>query len=709
MSQSAHTSRKRDLLRFIFRILIIWGIEVAAVLLLTWLLPGVWVDSVPTAVVAVAVMGVVNALLWPILSYLLLPFAVLTFGLFALVLNAFLVLLASDLVEGFHVAGYLEAILLVLGVTGINSILSSLLTIDDENSWYRNVVQRAIRGRKKVETKVPGVLFLEIDGLAKRVFERAIEEGYMPTLTRWLKSGSHQLIGWETDLSSQTCAGQAGILHGSNENIPGFRWWDRARKRIVSTTDLKEVVKMEKQHSDGNGLLANDGASRANLFSGDAPTVMMTASALTDSSRFHTTDYYAYFANPYDFSRTLLLALWDICLETWQYWRAKRNKVYPILGREKRGGTYPLLRALTTVIMRELNTYTLIGDMFAGVPSVYATFVGYDEVAHHSGVQSRGAFDILRKLDHQFARLERVARHAPRPYRFVILSDHGQSSGATFKQRYGKTLEQFVQQLVSEKYRVGGSVDVHEDWKHANVLLTQTLLHGREAVSRPLGRALKGRMTDEGLAILGPEYEEQRGQPEAAEAELDEEPAEIVVLATGNSGLVYATESDEQATMEGIEEFYPGLLEGLVEHEGVGFIMVHSERHGPVVIGARGRNYLAEDRVEGENPLAGFGANAATHLQRTDTFRNAPDILVNSFYDSKTDEVAAFEELIGSHGGLGGNQTQPYLLYPAGWEIGREEIVGVAALHRVLKGWVSEFASETGSAETGGHPSSPPS
>lgn len=145
MSGSAQDSRKREILRFIVRILVIWGIEVVAVLLMTWLLPGVWVDSLLTAILAVAAMGVVNALLWPILSYLLLPFAVLSFGALALVLNAFLVLLASDLVEGFHVVGLLDAILLVLGVTGVNSILSSLLTIDYENSWYRNVVRRAIR------------------------------------------------------------------------------------------------------------------------------------------------------------------------------------------------------------------------------------------------------------------------------------------------------------------------------------------------------------------------------------------------------------------------------------------------------------------------------------------------------------------------------------------------------------------------------------
>ncbi|NIV29994.1 MAG: hypothetical protein GWN58_10975, partial [Anaerolineae bacterium] len=55
----------------------------------------------------------------------------------------------------------------------------------------RNVVRRRIQRRTKpVETDVPGVLFLELDGLARPVLERALDEGYMPTLAQWLESGS---------------------------------------------------------------------------------------------------------------------------------------------------------------------------------------------------------------------------------------------------------------------------------------------------------------------------------------------------------------------------------------------------------------------------------------------------------------------------------------------------------------------------------------
>jgi hypothetical protein len=141
--------------------------------------------------------------------------------------------------------------------------------------------------------------------------------------------------------------------------------------------------------------------------------------------------------------------------------------------------------------------------------------------------------------------------------------------------------------------------------------------------------------------------------------------------------------------MEEIETGFPGLLDGLVQHEGIGWVMVHSAERGPVVIGARGRAYLDADRVEGENPLAAFGPRAADHLRRYDAFPDAPDIYVNSFYHAETNEVAAFEELIGCHGGMGGYQTRPFLLYPAELELDETPLVGAAAVHRQLKRWLN--------------------
>lgn len=670
------------------RILLIWGIQTVALILASLLMPKVEITNLGTAIITAAVIGILNAVLWPILSYFLVPFAVLTLGLAALLMNGLVIWLASLLVEGFTVTDFWGAFWLSLLLAVINLVLSSLLTIDDDNSWFRNQVQRRMkRVTKPEETDEPGIIFLEIDGLARPILEKALKGGYMPTLQSWLESGSHTLTGWETDTSSQTSASQAGILHGDNSNIPAFRWYDKDRGEIIASSNSKILPDIEKERSDGNGLLSNNGASRGNLFTGDAKYVMATASALRDRSKFHTSEFQAYFANPYNTSRTLLLFLWDIILEKRQYRNARKNNIQPILEKEHRGGVYPLIRAVMTVIMRELNIYTLIGDIFAGRPSAYATFVGYDEIAHHSGILDPGAFDILRKLDQQFYRISSSLPQAPRPYYLVILSDHGQTGGSTFRQRYGLTLEEYVQELMTEDVKVGSIPAVPEGWGHVNNMLTDTVHNEDSGVSRTVARIFK-KHTIDGEVKLGPEAEVARKQ--AAMQSGEEEKPAVVALASGNLGLISFTEIPHRMSLEEINAAFPAVIPGLAKHEGIGFIMVRSQENGPVVIGANGRYYLDYDRIEGENPLEVFGPNAPLHLKRTDSFPNCPDILVNSFYKPESNEGCAFEELIGFHGGLGGSQTTPFLLHPAELEVDGD-LVGASSVYRVCKGWLTEL------------------
>ena len=107
------------------------------------------------------------------------------------------------------------------------------------------------------------------------------------------------------------------------------------------------------------------------------------------------------------------------------------------------------------VVVRDLIVYGVLTDMMAGRPAVYATFSSYDEVAHHSGLERADTLEALRKLDQQFGRIERARRYAPRPYEIVVLSDHGQTQGATFKQRNGYGLDELVRALARGGRRDG--------------------------------------------------------------------------------------------------------------------------------------------------------------------------------------------------------------------------------------------------------------
>ena len=151
--------------------------------------------------------------------------------------------------------------------------------------------------------------------------------------------------------------------------------------------------------------------------------------------------YRAFFANGFNVTRTLVLFVWEVILEWIAAARQRRRDVRP---RGHRGGLYPFMRAALCVVIRDLIVYGVLTDMMKGRPAIYATFSSYDEVAHHSGLERADTLEALRKLDEQFGRIDRARRYAPRPYQIVILSDHGQTQGATFKQRNGYTLEDLV-------------------------------------------------------------------------------------------------------------------------------------------------------------------------------------------------------------------------------------------------------------------------
>ncbi len=665
---------------FVARVLVVWLIMGLSLFILSGVLNGFDVDDFAGALVAAAIIGILNALLWPLIVRIALPFTVLTLGLGALVLNGVIVLIASELDSGIKLDGLGSAIVLAIGLTAVNTILTTLFAVDDEDFWYRNVVRRAARRNlaESADTDVPGVYFLEIDGLGHDVLVRAIRDGNAPTLARWVHDGDHKLVGWETDWSSQTGACQAGLLHGNNDDMPAFRWWEKDRGKAIVTNHPRDAAEMERRISNGRGLLHEDGASRANILSGDAKHTMLTMSTVLDRGRGRIgKDYYGYFANPYSATRTLVLAIADIAQELRYASQQRRRDVQP---RIKRTFSYALVRAWGTVVQRDLQVAAVIADMYAGRPVGYTTFLAYDEVAHHSGIERADALSTLLKVDRQIARIVAAAKHAPRPYEFVVLSDHGQSQGATFLDRYDETLEDLVQRECgaadSEVAAEGGGSDEARAYLGAGLA---------EAATQP-GRT--GRAVDRATRTT-----DVRKEIESASGDKEDLP-ELSVMASGCLGLITFPREPGRVTLEQIEAKWPRLLPALTGHDGIGFALVRSERDGAVVLGANGRRFLADDRVEGDDPLAPFGPRAADHVRRTDGFAHCPDIVLNSTFWADTEEVAAFEQLVGSHGGMGGGQSHPFALYPGGWAKPEGELVGAEHVHRQLRRWLADAGHE---------------
>jgi uncharacterized membrane protein YvlD (DUF360 family) len=635
------------------RLAISWALAALAVYVAAGLVGGVQLDRPGAAFLVAAVIAAINAVVPPLIAALRLPFTLVAGFLLVLFADAAALVAADAILPSFlTVDSWGDALLAALVIAAVSTVVDVLAGTNDDDQYTIRVTRRIAKRQGSVtRTDAPGIVFLEIDGLALPVLQHAMRNGSAPNMARWLAEDGYRLDEWEPDLSSQTGASQAGILLGSNEDIPAFRWVEKESGRLMTCSAPADCAEIESRRATGVGLLIDGGASRGNLLSGEAEASILTVSRIEAEKRANP-GYRAFLANGFNVTRALALFAYEVALEWSAAIRAKRRGVTP---RGHRGGIYPLMRGAMCVVVRDLVVFGVLTDMMRGRPAVYSTFASYDEVAHHSGLERADTMEALRKLDQQFGRIERARRYAPRPYEIVVLSDHGQTQGATFKQRNGYGLDELVERSLE-----AGDVAAVADGDEQSAMVGH-------AVSEATGRA----PTDSG--------------PESVPRE------RAIVLGSGNLGLIYLMEEDRRLTLEEIEARHPRLIPALREHPHVGWLLVRSSERGPVALGASGEQRLATGAVDGDDPMAAFSPSAPRHLLRTDGFDHVADIMVGSFYDPDLDEGCAFEELISFHGGLGGAQTRPFILHPERLRLSDEPLIGAAAVHAVLTRWRQEL------------------
>lgn len=679
---------RRALLR---RLVVTFVVAFISLGITIWLLPGISATDWGQIALAVIVLSLLNALVRPIILAVLAPISVVLIGVATIVFQVFAILLVAGLLAGIRVDTWLTAFAGSWIYAILDTTLTALLSIDrDESYWGALVRALAARRRDAIRTDQPGLVIVQIDGLAHPILAHQIRAGRVPNISRWVRSKEMRLARWTTLLPSQTSASQAGILYGRNDFIPAFRWWDKDRGRMVVSNRFSDAAEIAARASNGEGLLSNDGASIGNLLHGDAVRSYITLSTVGSKSGGlgRSEAFFMFFVSPYNYLHTIVLTIGEVAKELYQSHRAVRRGIEPI---HPRSFPYPLARAATNVALRALSTSLVIEEMYRGTPVIYVDYTDYDEVAHYAGPERGEALDAMDGVDQTLASLEKAARDAPRPYRFVLLSDHGQSLGATFKQRYGVTLAEIVSELMG-----GAESAAHVGPSETYGALSAAVSEAAQApgaTGAMTRTAFRGRMTD-GTVDLTPR-EPSRGAGPSTSQRVGEGPPELVVAPSGNLALVSFPRIAGRATLEDIAERWPGLVAGLAGHPGVGLVMVRSAEHGAIVFGATGTIYLDRDRVEGDDPLAAYGPDAAAGLRRVDAMAECGDLVVISLLDSTTDEVAAFEELIGSHGGLGGPQTSPFILHPSDWEID-EPLVGAEAVYRQLRAWLDGIGIELG-------------
>jgi len=653
--------------RLLIRFLVVWFMDTISLLVTAWVISGITLYPVEgfsvfvTATAAALLLGIVNLLIRPLILLLARPLGWIVIFLIGFIINAITLMITAALLPGLEVNGLWAAFIGGLFLSFVNTILSTLLNIDNDESFYANLVKRqaARQGETLEGEETRGVVMLEIDGLSYWHIQKAVEDGYMPNIKALMDKKGYQLSRVDCGLPATTPACQAGILQGNNTDIPAFRWLDKKTNRMLAGGQA--AAEIEPILSDGHGLLEG-GSSISNMFSGDATKSILTFSKIKaetkEDKQKRAQDMYLLMRNPYFFMRVLVLFFVDIGQELWQGWQQRRKDVQPRLNRLHNG--YPILRAATNVFLRDVGAYLTILDIVRGVPAIYTLFAGYDEVAHHSGPWTHDAMLTLSQFDRTIGHiLKAIEEDAPRPYEFILLSDHGQSFGATFEQRYEIDILEFIKKQLPEGTSAVGTGGGDDGTIGVAAMMGELENIEDSKLAGAVGRAMVG------------------GTQRAMQSNLDQqsstqevEPAKVTLCYSGNLAQVYFDLHARKITLNELNQAYPGMVDALVHHEGIGFVVAYEDDGEPVAFGKDGARNLHTGDVVGVDPLEPFGdvELRSWQVRRIADFTNAGDLILNStFYPDGT--VAALEELIGNHGGLGGEQTDAFIFHPGDMEI----------------------------------------
>lgn len=640
-----------------------WAASTVALIVTGALVPGFSATSWWDYAAVAAAAGIVGLVFRPLLVEISARVGWLAVLLAALLGQALIMYAAIRLVPGIESTPW-TAFVATWVSAAVGTLLSWTTTAGTDDGLITSLAGRTRRQPALTDPEVDGVLFVQLDGVPFPVLQWAVQSGGVPHIRRWLSSGEYTLREWTPQLPCTTPASQMGILHGTVDGIPAFRWYDRELNRVLVANRPADARVIEGRHSNGRGLLCDDGVSISNLFTGDAARSLLTMSRV-EISRGSTQTRRAFawfFTSPNGFMRSFTRTVGEILKERWQARRQVKRDLDP---RVHRDWTFALLRAVTNGILRDLNTALVAEELHRGTKCIYVDYVDYDEIAHHAGMFRPEALASLDGLDRTLGSLAQLAGSAARRYRLVVLSDHGQSQGTPFADRYGQTLGDLCAELMKETVQnVDASVE------------------GLGRADSIAGDIATGGLTGKLAVRAGEGLAKAQHTQTSAPGDGAEEP--VVVLGSGNLGLVYVR-GDRRWTLQGLAKEWPALVPGLAGHPGIGFVAGIDEEGRAWAVGSSGRRNIGSGDVEGTDPLADFGFHAPRVLLRALRQPEAPDLYVNSTVDPMTNDVAAFEGLVGSHGGLGGWQDRAVLLGPADLMAGLpERIEGADELHRVL-------------------------
>ena len=296
---------------------------VLAVLVCDAIVPGFHVDVPWGPLEFSALLGVTGFVLQPFLVAGAVRIGWVGIILLAVVGQALVVGIAAWILPHVHVDDFWTAVLVAWIIGIVSTVLGWLSTAGTNEALVGRMVSGARRHPAVVDDpEIPGVIFVQLDGVPYPILHMSVMAGTLPTMSRWIRGGSHQLHRWTPKLPATTPASQMGILHGVIDGIPAFRWYDRAHDKVMVANKPADAALIEETLTTGRGLLADGGASISNLFTGDAPHSALTMSRRAGASDATRQAVAKFVATPSGLTRSLSRTASELLRDRFQSRRA---------------------------------------------------------------------------------------------------------------------------------------------------------------------------------------------------------------------------------------------------------------------------------------------------------------------------------------------------------------------------------------------------
>ena len=512
------------------------------------------------------------------------------------------------------------------------------------------------------------LLLLQLDGVSHRRLRWALEHGLLPHLARRLAQGGHRLARLRSGAPSSTPAFQAGLFYGRSPSVPGYVWYDRARRSEVRMDSGPEVCRVEAQVASNAPALLAGGTSYFSIFAGGAALRTFSLAGLADftlrplTRGFNAWDHAASWMVHGVTAVNLAARLgWEITAGLFEgaRWTAS-------LGRLKHEPRFFLHRLLVAALVRELAVQGLVVDMARGIPVVYADFVAYDEFAHRRGPDSPLALAHLRSIDGALAAIFAAAEALPEQrYDVYVFSDHGQVATTPFEASSGLSLPEYLSLAdkgvplprdlgASAARSLARTRGVRAALRRIRSLPAGTRRWARRALDlaegRIVGHALGSSVSDR-----------------------------IATAEAGDLAHVYLLDADRPQRIEEIRTSHPAVLAALRESRAVGIVAVRGGARGFALF--RGNELDLADpadvaRLPHPEPelLAGYLADLLSLPESGD--------LVVQGWRGEGQQPVAYAWEFGSHGGVAPEEIETFMLHPADAGFDFERVRRPAELHR---------------------------